>query len=428
MRILTIPLSRTDEGAPPVPALRLDPDRAPACRAGDARRSPAGSTAQTRDLPLVCMHGHVDAAVLADDLPFADPAQLLVVPDHYVTRMLVSQGIRSWRRWECRRATARPAETDPRRIWRLFCANWHLFRGTPTRFWLEHELVEVFGVDGAAVRRDAPTSIYDEIARASGRARLPAAGAARPVRHRGARHHRLRRLSDLADHAAAARRRSGAGPGGADVPAGRAACTSTDAGWGADVARLGRAHRHRHRRLRRLPRRAAPASAARSSLRGAGHRPRPPRRPTPLRCRRAEAARIYAATPSAGRRRRPADAAAFAGHMLFEMAGDVRARTAWSCSCTRACCGTTTPASRAPYGPDVGFDIPVAAEFTRALRPLLERFGHDPRLRLVAVHGGRDAPTPASSPRWPAPTRRCGSARRGGSWTRPTGCAGSGSR
>ena len=48
---------------------------------------------KTAELPLVCMHGHVEAADLADDLPFADPAQLLVVPDHYVTRMLVSQGI-----------------------------------------------------------------------------------------------------------------------------------------------------------------------------------------------------------------------------------------------------------------------------------------------------------------------------------------------
>ena len=78
-----------EEAAKP---LRLHPDRAlpadPGVRA-IARRIYAG----TRSLPLVCMHGHVDAAVLADDRPFDDPARLLVVPDHYVTRMLVSQGV-----------------------------------------------------------------------------------------------------------------------------------------------------------------------------------------------------------------------------------------------------------------------------------------------------------------------------------------------
>ena len=83
--------------------------------------------AAVRDLPIVSMHGHVDAALLAQNLPFPDPASLLVVPDHYVTRMLVSQGERSL-------DSACPA-TEParstREIWRRFCAGWHLFRGTP---------------------------------------------------------------------------------------------------------------------------------------------------------------------------------------------------------------------------------------------------------------------------------------------------------
>jgi hypothetical protein len=46
-----------------------------------------------RDLPLICPHGHVDPQLLAEDRPFPDPARLLIVPDHYLTRMLLSQGI-----------------------------------------------------------------------------------------------------------------------------------------------------------------------------------------------------------------------------------------------------------------------------------------------------------------------------------------------
>jgi glucuronate isomerase len=37
----------------------------------------------------------------------------------------------------------------------------------------------------------------------------------------------------------------------------------------------------------------------------------------------------------------------------------------------------------ARFGPDRGCDIPIAGEFTRALRPLLNKFGNDPRLTLV---------------------------------------------
>src|SRR2546421_9499686 len=100
---------------------------------------------QTAALPLICMHGHVEAEVLADNAPFADPAQLLVVPDHYVTRMLFSQGVPP-EALGVPRSDGGPVETDSRAIWRTFCAHWKLYRGTPSRYWLEHELVEVFGV------------------------------------------------------------------------------------------------------------------------------------------------------------------------------------------------------------------------------------------------------------------------------------------
>src|SRR4051812_21515996 len=123
------------------------------------------------------MHGHVPAAWLAQTLPFANPADLLVVPDHYVTRMLVSQG-ETLDRLGIPPADGGPYESDPREVWRRFCSHWRAFRGTPSRLWLEHELVEVFGVPltpsaetadelydalSAALRRPefAPRALFD---------------------------------------------------------------------------------------------------------------------------------------------------------------------------------------------------------------------------------------------------------------------------
>src|SRR6201999_1255459 len=50
--------------------------------------------ARVKDLPLVSPHGHTEPRWYAENAPFPDPAQLLIVPDHYVFRMLFSQGIR----------------------------------------------------------------------------------------------------------------------------------------------------------------------------------------------------------------------------------------------------------------------------------------------------------------------------------------------
>src|SRR6478736_156511 len=98
-----------------------------------------------RGLPLISPHGHTEPRWYAENLPFPDPAQLLVVPDHYVTRMLVSQGVTP-ESLGVPRVDGGPVETDSRKIWQRFCSNWHLYRGTPSRYWLEHELAEVFGV------------------------------------------------------------------------------------------------------------------------------------------------------------------------------------------------------------------------------------------------------------------------------------------
>ena len=142
-------------------SLELDPDRAlpfPAEQRSVAREI----YGKTKDLPLICMHGHVEPEVFADDVPFADPAQLLIVPDHYVFRMLASQGIEP-ARLGVPRLDGGPIESDSRKIWRTFCENWKLFRGTPSRYWLEHELVEVFSVD-LVPSAETADAIYDQIA------------------------------------------------------------------------------------------------------------------------------------------------------------------------------------------------------------------------------------------------------------------------
>lgn len=138
----------------------LDPDRCfdPDPRQRDvARRLYQG----VRDLPLVCPHGHVAPSLLLDDAPLGDPATLLVVPDHYVVRMLYSQGV-AMEDLGVRRRDGGPVETDPRAIWRRFCSHFHLFAGTPTGLWLKHELVELFGVEErpSAANADA---LYDHL-------------------------------------------------------------------------------------------------------------------------------------------------------------------------------------------------------------------------------------------------------------------------
>jgi glucuronate isomerase len=123
--------------------------------------------AGVKGLPIISPHGHTDPRWYAENRPFPDPAQLLVVPDHYVFRMLFSQGVRL-EELGVPTADGSPVETDGRRIWRRFAENFHLFRGTPTRLWFDYVLSGVFGIDeplGAA----SADRCYDLIAERLGR-------------------------------------------------------------------------------------------------------------------------------------------------------------------------------------------------------------------------------------------------------------------
>jgi glucuronate isomerase len=94
--------------------------------------------ALARDLPIISPHGHVDPALFSDPQGrFSEPASLLIQTDHYILRMLYSQGIP----YEQLLSTE-----DPRRTWQLFADHFSLFNGTPSGLWLAHTLEEVFGV------------------------------------------------------------------------------------------------------------------------------------------------------------------------------------------------------------------------------------------------------------------------------------------
>jgi len=98
--------------------------------------------ASIRALPIVSPHGHTQAAWFARNEPFPDPAKLFVQPDHYVYRMLLSQGV-----YLEDLEIGRPELKDPRKVWRIFATHYFLFRGTPTRMWLDFAFHELFGLD-----------------------------------------------------------------------------------------------------------------------------------------------------------------------------------------------------------------------------------------------------------------------------------------
>lgn len=115
------------------------------------------------NLPLICPHGHVDPRVFADpNYDFGTPTDLLIVPDHYVFRMLYSQGIQL-EQLGIPSLDGTRVEQDHRRIWQIFADHYYLFRGTPTGMWLTHELYDVFGVR-EQLNSDSAMRIYDLIA------------------------------------------------------------------------------------------------------------------------------------------------------------------------------------------------------------------------------------------------------------------------
>jgi glucuronate isomerase len=120
--------------------------------------------ASVKDLPILSPHGHTEPRWYAENEAFSDPVSLFVRPDHYIFRMLCSQGI-SLEQLGVPDRHGVVHNTDNRAIWRLFAANWYLFRGTPSRYWFEQALETVFGITERLCEQTAD-AIYDRIAEA----------------------------------------------------------------------------------------------------------------------------------------------------------------------------------------------------------------------------------------------------------------------
>jgi glucuronate isomerase len=355
-------------------SLRLEPDRAlpfPAEQRSIAREI----YAEVKDLPLICMHGHVEPEVLADDSPFANPAQLLIVPNHYVFRMLASQGIEP-ARLGVPRLDGGPVETDSRKIWRTFCENWKLFRGTPSRYWLEHELVEVFGVD-VVPSAETADAIYDQIASCVAdpgfrpralldRFNIEVISTTDPA------------TSDLRHHAKLA----ADGLGERVLPTFRpdAVVYLDRPTWRDDIAELAKVSGGDTTTyggfLDALRSRRAAFVEAGARATDHGHLLADT---TPMEVRAAQ--ELYTRILG-GEEATEAEVTAFAANMLYQMA-EMSCEDGLVMQIHPGVLRDHNTAIWKTYGQDKGYDISTRTEFTRALRPMLDRFGTDPRFRVI---------------------------------------------
>ncbi len=123
-----------------------------------ARKIARALYAHVKNLPIISPHGHTQAGWFAGNVPFPDPATLFVQPDHYVFRMLYSQGISLESL-----GIGQKEIKNPRNVWRIFASNYYLFRGTPTRIWLDYSFQELFGLEQRLSEKTAD-HYYDTIA------------------------------------------------------------------------------------------------------------------------------------------------------------------------------------------------------------------------------------------------------------------------
>jgi glucuronate isomerase len=324
--------------------------------------------AQVRDLPIISPHGHTDPAWFANDEAFENASALLLAPDHYVLRMLYSQGISL-------EDLGIGSDVDPREAWRLFADHYHLFRGTPSRMWLDWVFAEVFGLP---VRLDAASAddSYDTIT----------AKLATPEFRPRALFDRFgievltttESPLDTLEHHQAIR---DSGWSGRVLTAYRpdpvidpefegfqanldhlSALTGEDCrSWPGYLA----AHRKRRAFFARMG----------ATSTDHGH-------PTAATAdlSRAEAEALFARVQ--GGSATPQDAERFRAQMLTEMAG-MSLEDGLVMQIHPGSFRNHNPALFARFGRDKGADIPVATEYVRALRPLLSRYGNERDLAII---------------------------------------------
>ena len=361
-------------GSSEVSAFTLNPDRFFDADT-EVRRGARELYAEMATLPLVCPHGHVDPSLLAEDRAFPEPAALLITPDHYLFRMLFSQGVSLESLGVPARDPKAAIERDPRKVWRLFAANYHLFRGTPSRAWLDYELHELFGV---RVRLCAASAdrIYDEInERLTSPEFRPRALfdsfnievlATTDAATDELRHHKAIRAS---------------GWTGRIVPTFRpdSLFRLTNPAWSAELALLEKIHgapiqSYSIFRDALVARREAFRALGATATDHAVEEPYTERLPLSV------VEGLFAKA-----RRGEADAAdqkRFEAHMLMEMA-EMSAADGLVMQIHPGSLRDHNSVVSAKFGPDKGADIPLRTEYTRNLRALLDAYGSDPRFRLV---------------------------------------------
>jgi glucuronate isomerase len=350
--------------------LALDPDRL--FPADAAIRTIARSLySNVAALPIVSPHGHTDPAWFATDAPWTNATELLLAPDHYLYRMLYSQGVPLDRLGVPSRAG--PSQADPRESWRLFAQHYYLFRGTPSRVWLDHVFAEVFGFD-VALEAGTADLYFDRINEAL------ASDAFRPRAlferfniellattegpHEDLVHHAAIRQSGWKGRVVTTYRPDAViDPEHEDF---RAALERFGALSGEDVfGWSGYLEAHRKRR---------------ADFRGAtatdhGH-------PTALTADLTQAEKEALFRRIVGGQWSAEDAELFRAQMLTEMAamsvedgmvmqihpGSFRNHNRWL---------------HGEYGRDKGADIPTRTDYVRALKPLLDRFGNEKRLSII---------------------------------------------
>lgn len=322
------------------------------------------------DLPIVSPHGHVSATLISTNRPWDTPSELLVSPDHYVTRLLHANGS------SLESLGMGDSSRDPREIWRQFCDAWPVFDGTASGMWLTAELHELFGIAETPGPGNA-TRLYDRIAtRLAEESFLPQALLASfnievlattddPLDDLRA-HHDLRNDATIMTRI---------------VPTFRpdAYIDAHTAHFATRVERLideagegrggydGYLTALANRRLAFID---AGAVAADHGVRTA----------LSLRLDASEAAHIFERLRHGDGS--PEDRDAFEAHMLYEMArisvDDGLVMTVHPGSLRNHHSGTYER-----FGPDTGHDIPIAVDFTASLRPLLRDFGTAPGFHLV---------------------------------------------
>ena len=353
--------------------LTLHPDRlfSPEPRQRDLARA---IYATVKDLPIVSPHGHTDPQWFADNEPFSDASALFITPDHYVFRMLYSQGI-ALEDLAIPRRDGGPVESDARRIWRTFAANYHLFRGTPTRIWLDHAFHQVFGIR-ERLSPESADRLFDSIN----------ASLAKPEFRPRALFERFNieviattesPLDPLAHHA----KIRASGWKGRVVTAYRPdpVVDPEFEGFAANVARLGElagedsgrwsgylaAHRKRRAFFKTMG----------ATSTDHGH---PTAQTSDLPAGDCE--RLFRKALDGGTT--PAEAEAFRGQMLTEMAG-MSLDDGLVMQIHPGSLRNHNPFVFSRFGRDKGADIPTRTDYVRALKPLLDRFGNDRRLTLI---------------------------------------------